>query len=83
MKKFKVYVESGEDVFVEYIPAKSEKEVRKIVTEIYGCDIIKVKDVTDDITISAAIIAEELKHRFGNAEIDIITRALRQIGIAE
>ena len=83
MKKFKVYVESGEDVFVEYIPAKSEKEVRKIVTDIYGCDIIKVKDVTDEITISAAIIAEELKHRFGNAEIDIITRALRQIGIAE
>ena len=83
MKKFKVYVESGEDVFVEYIPAKSEKEVRKIVTEIYGCDIIKVKDVTDEITISADIIAEELNRRFGRAEIDIITRALRQIGIAE
>lgn len=83
MKKFKVYVESGEDVFVEYIPAKSEKEVRKIVTEQYGCEVIKVKDVTDEITISADIIADELNHRFGRAEIDIIIRALRQIGIAE
>lgn len=83
MKKFKVYVESGEDVFVEYIPAKSEKEVRKIVTEQYGCEVIKVKDVTEEMTISADIIAEELNHRFGRAEIDIIIRALRQIGIAE
>ena len=83
MKKFKVYVESGEDVFVEYIPAKNEKEVRKIVTEQYGCEVIKIKDVTDEMTISADIIAEELNHRFGNAEIDIIIRALRQIGIAE
>ena len=83
MKKFKVYVESGEDIFAEYIPAKNETEVRKIVTEQYGCEVIKVKDVTEEMTISADIIAEELNHRFDRAEIDIITRALRQIGIAE
>ena len=83
MKKFKVYVESGEDIFAEYIPAKNETEVRKIVTEQYGCEVIKVKDLTEEMTISAEIIAEELSRRFGRAEIDIITRALRQIGIAE
>ena len=83
MKKFKVYVGSGEDIVAEYIPAKNETEVRKIVTEQYGCEVIKVKDVTEEMTISAEIIAEELSRRFGRAEIDIITRALRQIGIAE
>ena len=83
MKKFKIYVESGEDIFAEYIPAKNETEVRKIVTEQYGCEVIKVKDITEEMTISAEIIAEELSRRFGRAEIDIITRALRQIGIAE
>ena len=83
MNMFKVYVESGEDVFVEYIPAKSEKEVRKIVTEQYGCEVIKVKDVTEEMPISAAVIAEELSRKYSKAKIDIITRALTQIGIAE
>lgn len=82
MKKFMVYLDDGKDVFKLAIPAKDEKIAREYVKG--NGEIIAVKDITNDFPISVEKVGEALtKAGFGEIEMDLITRALQQINIAE
>ena len=82
MKKFMVYMEDREDVFKVAVPAESEKKAREYVEG--NGEVITIKDVTADYPISNEKVARALEAAgFGKKEMDFITRALYQIGIAD
>lgn len=82
MKKFLVYLDDGKDVFKCAIPAKDEKAAREYVQG--NGEVIAVKEVTNDYSISVDKVAQALKNaNFGQIEIDYITRALSEINICE
>ena len=82
MKKFMVYMEDREDVFKVAVPAESEKKAREYVDG--NGEVIAIKDVTTDYPISNDKVARALEAAgFGKIEMDLITRALYQIGIAD
>lgn len=82
MKKYFVYMDDGRDAFRCAIPAENEKKAREYVQG--NGEVIAVKDVTDEFTISIDKVGEALKKaNFGQIEIDFVTRALTQIRVAE
>lgn len=82
MKKYMVYLDDGQDVFKCAIPAKDEQSAREYVKG--NGEVIAVKDVTSDYPISAEKVGEALKKSgFGEYEMDLVTRALQQIGICD
>lgn len=82
MNKYFVYLESGEDLLKIAVPAENEKAAVKYCEG--NGEVLKVKDVTKDIPISADHVAKALKaYGFGQIEIDFITRTLDQARITE
>ena len=82
MKKFKVFLESGNDCFKVYVPARNEQAAREFVAG--NGEVIAIKDVTEDFPISVEKVGSALAmHGFGAAEIDLIMRTLQITNIAE
>ena len=82
MKKYMVYMDYGHNCFKIAVPAKDEKTARKYVEG--NGEVIAVKDATNDFPISLDKVADALKNaRFGQIEIDLITRCLSFNDIAE
>ena len=82
MKKYMVYMDDTRDCFKVAVPAKDEKTARKYVEG--NGEVIAVKDVTNDYPISLDKVSDALKNaRFGQIEIDLITRCLSYNCIAE
>lgn len=82
MKKFKVFLEAGNDCFKAYVPARNEKEAREYVAG--NGEIIAIKEVTADFPISVEKVGSALAvSGFGAAEIDLIMRTLQITNIAE
>lgn len=74
-KIFEVIFESGKDVFKEYIPCKTKKEAEKWIQG--NGDIVRIKEYKLNDSISLDKILDALKaSKFGEIEIDIISRAL-------
>lgn len=82
MRKYMVYMESGEDVFKLAIPAENEKKAREYV---YGNgEVISIKDVTEEYPIDGAKVADTLLDAgFGQKEVDFIVRTLYTTRIAD
>ena len=70
MKMFKVYVKNGEDLFTDYFRAENKKDVMKILNRQYGLNIVKVKDVSKELTIKT----KKLIHKYATADLNIIGR---------
>ena len=70
MKIFKVYVKNGEDLFTDYFFAENKKVVMKILNGQYGFNIVKVKDVSKELSIKT----KKLIHKYATADIDVIRR---------
>lgn len=82
MKKYMVYMESGNDLYKVAVPADSEKKAREYVNG--NGDVLLVKDVTEEYYIDAYKVAGTLLDAgFGEKEVDFIVRTLQQTGIAE
>lgn len=82
MKKFFVYVDDGDSVYKLAIPAKNEKEA--IMYADGNGEIVCVKEAPADYRIDAGKVYDALKAAgFGQTEIDFVTRALVNIGLAE
>lgn len=82
MKKYMVYIDDSKDVFKCAIPAFDEKEAIEYVNG--NGEVIAIKDITNDYTISNEKVGEALKkYGFGDIETDLITRALSKLNIAE
>lgn len=82
MKKYMVYLDDGKDCYKLAIPAKDEKAAREYVQG--NGEVIAVKEVTNDYSISVDKVAQALQNAgFGKYEMDYITRALQEINIAE
>ena len=81
-KKFMVYLDDGVDCFKVAVPAKNRKEAEEY-TKGNG-DIVAIKDITEDIPISAEFVADALINAgFGRVETDLIVRTIQYTGIAE
>lgn len=77
-----MYMDDGHDCFKIAVPAKDEKTARKYVEG--NGEVIAVKDATNDFPISLDKVADALKNaRFGQIEINLITRCLSFNDIAE
>lgn len=82
MKKFKVFLESGNDCFKVFVPARNEKEARAFVEG--NGEVIAIKEVTEDYPISLEKVGTALvMYGFGAAETDLIMRTLQNTCIAE
>lgn len=82
MKKYMVYVDDGNSCYKVAVPAVDEDAAREYVAG--NGEIIAVKDVTSDYPISLDYVNQALRDaRFGQTEIDYITRCLLFNGIAE
>lgn len=82
MKKYMVYMESGNDLYKVAVPADSEKKAREYVNG--NGDVLLVKDVTEEYYIDAYKVAGTLLDAgFGEKEVDFIVRTLQQTRIAE
>lgn len=82
MKKYFVYLESGDDVIKVAVPANNEKEARAFCEG--NGEVIAIRDITDRYPISKDYIAKALINAgFGQTETDLVTRALYTIGIAD
>lgn len=82
MKKFKIFLESGNDCFKVFVPARNEKEAREFVEG--NGEVIAIKEVTEEFPISAECVGRALaQFGFGAAEMDLITRTLQMTRIAE
>lgn len=81
MKVYKVYLEDRTNAFRVIVPACSEKEAREFVAG--NGEVVAIKE-TKDYPLDAGKVAYALKKDgFGQAECDIITRTLQQLGLAE
>lgn len=82
MKKYMVYMESGNDLYKIAVPADSEKKAREYVNG--NGEVLLVKDVTEEYYIDAYKVAGTLLDAgFGEKEVDFIVRTLQQTRIAE
>lgn len=82
MKKYMVYFEDSENVYKAAIPAKDQKDAADYVKG--NGEIIAVKDVTDQFPISLDKVADALQRAgFGEYEMDLITRTLSRMNIAD
>lgn len=82
LKKYLVYLDDGKAVYKIAVPAKSKAAAEKFCEG--NGEVIKVKDITNEVPIDAEAVAHALKGRnFGEMEIDIIIRTLTSTGIAE
>lgn len=82
MKKYMVYMESGNDLYKIAVPADSEKKAREYVNG--NGEVLLVKDVTEEYYIDACKVAGTLLDAgFGEKEVDFIVRTLQQTRIAE
>lgn len=82
MKKYMAYLDDGKDCYKLAIPAKDEKAAREYVQG--NGEVIAVKEVTNDYSISTDKVAQALKNAgFNKYEMDYITRALQEINICE
>ncbi len=82
IKKYMVYLDDGKDCYKLAIPAKDEKAAHEYVQD--NGEVIAVKEVTNDYSISADKVAQALQNAgFSKYEMDFITRSLREINICE
>lgn len=83
MKVFKVYVDDGKAVFKILVPAFTKKDVENYVAG--SGEIISVTETFDyPLPLANERISFALKEQcFGEPEIEIITRALSQLGLAD
>ena len=82
MKKYMVYLDDGKDCYKLAIPAKDEKAAREYVQG--NGEVIAVKEVTNDYSISADKVTQALQNAgFSKYEMDFITRSLREINICD
>ena len=85
MKKMNVYeviLSDRESCYKVKVPAFSKKEALEYVQG--NGEVEKVTDITGKYTVGVDKVAEALRiSRFGQSEIDIITRALTELGLAE
>lgn len=84
MKVYEIILESGNNVYKEYIPAESAKLAKEYAQgngEIIRC---KESDLYPNNSISTEKVANALRQAmFGENEINIISRALYQINITD
>lgn len=81
-RKYMVYLDDSKDCYKVAVPAISEEEARKYVEG--NGEVIAIKDVTDDYSISLDKVLQSLKNaQFGQTEIDFIIRCLSFLNIAE
>ena len=82
LRKYFVYLDDGNNVLKIAVPAKSKSAAEKFCEG--SGEVVKVKDVTAEIPISADAIVYALRNQdFGETEIDLIIRTLTSTGIAE
>lgn len=82
MNKYIVYMDDGMSAFKVTIPAKNIKKAMEYVRG--NGEIIRIKDITDSYTIDTNDVYEALASaHFDYAAIELITRALDEIGITE
>ena len=81
MKKYMVYMESGNGLYKIAVPAESEKKAREYVNG--NGEILLVKDVTEEYYIDASKVAKALFDAGFGVEADFIVRTLQQTRIAE
>lgn len=82
-QKYFVYIDGGDEVYKIAIAAVSEDAARASCAG--NGEIVAVKDVTEEYQISLGEIQRALKDngRFDIFEIDFISRALQELGIAD
>lgn len=81
MKVWNVYCDDGSFTFKAVIPAASKKDAIEYAAG--NGEIVAIKENTD-ICIDLGTLADDLKRcNWGQAEIDVITRALSSVGIGE
>ena len=74
--KYEVIIDDGTNIYKEFIPATSEKELR----EVWGGngEIIRIKEVPDYLP-DASRVRDDLKSKgYGDAEVDFVYRILHQ-----
>lgn len=76
MRIYAVYLDDGDNCYKIHVPATSAAEAERYCTG--NGDIIKTVDITEAHPISIGSVHDALRGRFGQAEIDIITRCLWQ-----
>ena len=76
MNIYAVYIDDGENCYKIHVPATNKAEAEKYCEG--NGNIIKTVDVTTENPISINSVYDALKGRFGQTEIDIITRCLYQ-----
>lgn len=82
MRKYMVYMESGEILFKLAVPAENEEKAREYVQG--NGEIVTIKDVTEEYPIDGAKVANALFDAgFGEHEVDFIIRTLNTTRIAE
>lgn len=82
MRKYMVYLDDGEHCYKVAIPAANEKKAREYVAG--NGEVIAVKDITADYPIAGEKVRNALYNAgFGEIEMDLILRTLRQTEIAE
>lgn len=72
LKAYEVIIKDGETAFIVTVPARTKNEAEKWC-EGMG-EIITTREIK--LPINTDIIHDELKHRFGKQELDIIIRIL-------
>ncbi len=82
LKKYFVYLDDGTDILKIAVPAESKEAAEKFCEG--NGEVIKVKDITAEVQITADAVAYALKaQNFSETEIDLIIRTLTSTGIAE
>lgn len=72
IKAYEVVVKDGEIAFVLTIPARTKKEAEKYCAG--NGEILLTREIK--LPINTDVIHDELSHRFGKQELDIIIRIL-------
>lgn len=82
LKKYMVYLDDGQACFKVAVPAESVAKAEEYTSG--NGEIIAVKDISEDYPISIEKVIDALKQAdFGQTEIDLIARTLRDTGLAE
>ena len=80
-RKYMVYVDDGIAVYKIAVPAENEQGARDFVSG--NGEVIAVKDVTEEMYINADKVLNALSEVFNGYEVDLMVRALRDIGIID
>lgn len=80
MKVYDVYLDDGHDALKVTVPAESQKAAEQYVQG--NGEVVAIRKNPDIQDIDLHFLAETLsRNGWGKTEIDIITRALSQVGL--